>query len=134
MGAVGSVGVVVDAVVLDDDACFEERVESPAVEEFVAQAAVEALDPGVLPGRARVDELGSGAVEPAPVVDSVRDELGTIEFLTVVKRFRGGHAGVGTGVDLGRSATPLVTRSSLRFALRAFEIDRRAARTSGGIW
>jgi hypothetical protein len=29
---------------------FEEAGEGPAVEEFVAEAAVERLDPGVLPG------------------------------------------------------------------------------------
>ena len=36
VGGVWSVDVVVDAVVFDEDLCFEERVELPAVEEFVA--------------------------------------------------------------------------------------------------
>ena len=36
VSGVWSVHVVVDAVVLDEDLCFEERVELPAVEEFVA--------------------------------------------------------------------------------------------------
>ena len=41
MGAVGSVGVVVVPPVLDDHAGFEQAVEAPRVEQFVAQAAVE---------------------------------------------------------------------------------------------
>ena len=48
--AVRSVGVVVDAPVLDEDLSFEQVVEVPAVEELVAEPAVEAFDPGVLPG------------------------------------------------------------------------------------
>ena len=59
---------------------------------------------------------------------------GSVEFLTVVKGFVAGHAGVGTGGVSERSATPFLTRSSLRLAVRAWEIDRRAARISGGIW
>lgn len=46
------VGVVVDTPVLDEDLGFEQAVEVPAVEEFVAEPAVGRLDPGVLPGRA----------------------------------------------------------------------------------
>jgi hypothetical protein len=59
-----------------------------AVEELVAQAAVERLDPGVLPRRSGVDEHRAGAVEAAPVGDSARDELGSVEFLSDVKRLR----------------------------------------------
>lgn len=36
VSGVGSVDVVVDAVVLDEDLGFEERVDLPTVEEFVA--------------------------------------------------------------------------------------------------
>ena len=36
MGAVGSVDVVVDAPVLDQDLGFDEAIELPAVQEFVA--------------------------------------------------------------------------------------------------
>jgi hypothetical protein len=50
-----------------------------AVEEFVAEAAVEALDPGVLPRRAGVDEHRLGTGEAAPVRNGVRDELGSVE-------------------------------------------------------
>ena len=49
VGGVGPVLVVVDAPVLDDHAGFEEAVELSAVEQLVAEAAVEGLDPGVLP-------------------------------------------------------------------------------------
>jgi hypothetical protein len=50
VGAVGSVLVVVDAPVLDEYLGFAEAVEGPAVEELVAEPAVERFDPGVLPG------------------------------------------------------------------------------------
>src|SRR5271166_2129989 len=56
VGGVGSVGVVVAAPVFDDHAGFEQRVELPRVEQFVAWPAVERLDPGVLPRRAGIDE------------------------------------------------------------------------------
>ena len=47
VGVVWPVGVVVDAPVLDEDPGFEEAVEVPAVEQFVAELAVDRLDPGV---------------------------------------------------------------------------------------
>jgi hypothetical protein len=50
MRAVGSVLVVVDAPVLDEDLGFGQVVELPAVEQLVAEPAVEGLHPGVLPG------------------------------------------------------------------------------------
>ena len=53
---VGSVDVVVDPPVLDDHSGLEQAVPLAAVEQLVAEAAVEALDPSVLPRRARVDE------------------------------------------------------------------------------
>ncbi len=55
--------------------------------------AVEALDPGVLPRDAGVDEDRVGAVEPAPVGDGVGDELGPVV-----------EADVGRGAPLGRQA------------------------------
>lgn len=49
VGGMWSVHVLVDSVVFDQDSSFEERVELPQVEEFVAEAAVERFDPGFLP-------------------------------------------------------------------------------------
>ena len=49
VGGVWSSGVVVDAPVVDEDAGFEEVVESPQVHRFVAEATVERFDPRVLP-------------------------------------------------------------------------------------
>jgi hypothetical protein len=49
VGAVGSVLVVVDPPVFDEHLGLEEAVELPAVEELVAEPAVERLDPVVLP-------------------------------------------------------------------------------------
>ena len=50
MSAVGSVHVVVDAVVLEQDLGLEECVEELVVEDLVAQAPVGRLDDRVLPG------------------------------------------------------------------------------------
>ncbi len=50
VGGVGTVVVVVDAPVFDEDLGFEEGIEVAAVEELVTETAVEGLDPGVLPG------------------------------------------------------------------------------------
>ncbi len=113
MGGVGSVGVVVEPPVLDDHAGFEEAVEAPRVEQLVAESSVEGLDPGVLPWRAGVDEHRPGAVEAAPVVDGVRDELGTIVEAHVDRRTalhgeavqdRNDGVGIDGAIDLDREA------------------------------
>jgi hypothetical protein len=44
VGGVGTVLVVVDGPVSDEDLGFEEAVELPEVEQFVAEPAVERLD------------------------------------------------------------------------------------------
>jgi len=43
-------GVVVDTPLLDDDLGLADRVEDLAVEQFVPEPRVEALDVAVLPG------------------------------------------------------------------------------------
>src|SRR5208283_5833260 len=78
VGAVWSVHVVVDPPVLYEHLRLEQAVEAPAVEQLVTHPAVEGLDPGVLPGRARIDEDRADTVEPAPVSHRVGDELGTV--------------------------------------------------------
>jgi hypothetical protein len=78
VGSVWSVHVVVDPPVLDEHLRLEQAVEAPAVEVFVAQSSVEQLDPGVLPGRAGVDEDRADTVEPAPVSHRVGDKLRTV--------------------------------------------------------
>jgi hypothetical protein len=45
----------------------EQGVELPTVEHLVTESAVERLDPGVLPRRARIAEYGFRTAEPAPV-------------------------------------------------------------------
>ena len=56
MGGVGPVGVVIGSPVLDDHSGFAQRVESPRVEQFITEPAVERLDPRVLPRRPGIDE------------------------------------------------------------------------------
>lgn len=80
-----SVGVVLGPPRLDNDLGLEEGGELLKVEQFVADSAVEALDERVLPRRAGLDEGGGRASQAAPVPQRPGDELGTVEFLTVVK-------------------------------------------------
>ena len=63
-----------------------------------------------------------------------RGELAAVEFLSVVKRGGGVHARRGTSGVLERSATPFLTRSSRRVALRTLAMERRASRIWAGIW
>src|ERR671910_94401 len=77
-GRVGSVGVVLDAPGFDDDLGFEEGAELLDVEQLVAGPTVEALDEGVLPGRAWLDVGRRRVVEPAPVAQGPGDELGPV--------------------------------------------------------
>ena len=78
MRAVRAPFVVVDPPVLCQYLSLEEAVEELAVQVLVAHAAVERLDPGVLPRRAGLDEDRRRRVEPAPVRDGMSDELRTI--------------------------------------------------------
>ena len=56
--------VVVDAPLLDEHLCFSQRVEDFAVEQLIAQLAVEGFAVAVLPGAPRCDVHGLRA-EPA---------------------------------------------------------------------
>src|SRR6056297_2066160 len=77
-GAVWADGVVVDAPLLDDDLGLADGVEDLAVEQFVPEPRVEALNVAVFPRRARLDVGGPGADRCDPVPDRGRDELGTV--------------------------------------------------------
>jgi hypothetical protein len=71
-------GVVLDPPVGHEDLRLQERVELFDGEQFVADAAAVGLDPGVLPGRARLDVAGARAGEAAPVAQGVGCELGPV--------------------------------------------------------
>jgi hypothetical protein len=58
---VGTVGVVLDPPVLDNDLGLAEVGELLDIEQLVSKPAVEGFDEGVLPGRARFDLGASGA-------------------------------------------------------------------------
>ena len=68
-------GVVVTPPALDHDAGFVQRVEDFAVEQFVAQTRVEALDEAVLPRAARRNVGGLRADRRDPFLDGLRHEL-----------------------------------------------------------
>jgi Lipocalin-like domain len=53
---------------------FDGDTEELGVEYVVAEAGVERLDPGVLPGRARLDVGGAGAADEAPVAQGMGGE------------------------------------------------------------
>jgi len=67
--------VVVASPALDDDLRLSERVEDLAIEEFVTQACIEALDKAVLPWTASFDVGGPGTNRRNPVLHSLGDEL-----------------------------------------------------------
>ena len=70
--------IVFVAPVGEHDPRLEQRVEELTVQELVAQARVERLDPGVLPGRARIDEDRRRCVEATPVGNRIGGELGPV--------------------------------------------------------
>src|SRR5439155_1255046 len=71
-------GVVVLAPVADHHARFGQAGELLAVQELVADAAVERLDVGVLPRRARVDVASRDGREATPIPERVRGQLGAV--------------------------------------------------------
>jgi hypothetical protein len=64
---VGPDGVVLDPPVLHQHPGLEQATERLDGQQFVAQPPTEALDVGVLPGRARLDVAAARAAEAAPV-------------------------------------------------------------------
>src|SRR6188472_1907983 len=70
--------VVVASPALDDDLRFTQRIEDLAIEEFIAQAGIEAFDEAVLPGTARCNIGGPCADGSDPVLHGLGDELGSI--------------------------------------------------------
>src|SRR3954463_1094889 len=62
--------IVVTAPALDDDLRLAQRVEDLAIEQFVAQARIEALDKAVLPWAARRD-VGGLRADGADLVSGV---------------------------------------------------------------
>ena len=60
------------------DTRFFKRIENLAVEQFIAQARIEALDKAVLPWAARRDVGGFCADGRDPVLNRLGDELGPI--------------------------------------------------------
>ena len=71
---------------LGDHLCLLQAVEDLAVEQFVTQARIEALDIAVLTGRPGFDERGLGSDRSNPLADSLRDELGSVVRTDVGRR------------------------------------------------
>src|SRR5205823_8282817 len=67
--------IVVTSPALDDDLGFTQRVEDLTVEQFVAQARIEAFDEAVLPRAAGGDVSGLRPDGPDPVLHRRGDEL-----------------------------------------------------------
>ncbi len=80
------VGVVVVSVVRGEDLGLGEGRELLNVEQLVTQAGVEGLDPGVLPGRARIDVGGGGERRLAPLGEDAGGELGPVVGTQVRRR------------------------------------------------
>lgn len=71
-------GVVMAPPALDDDPGFLEGVEDFAIEKFVTQAGVKALDEAILPRAARCDVGWLGANGGDPFLHGLGDELGSV--------------------------------------------------------
>ena len=71
----GPDGIVMPPPALDHDLSFLQRVEDLTVQQFVAQAGVEALDVPVLPGTARSDVGGLSTDRGNSFLHGLRDEL-----------------------------------------------------------
>jgi hypothetical protein len=66
---VGSVVVILQAPVFDEELGFVEGVEAFHVEEFASEVAVEGFGVGILPWCAGLDVGGGRGVESAPVLE-----------------------------------------------------------------
>src|SRR4051812_34673421 len=67
--------VVVTAPALDDDLGLAKGVEDLAIEQFVPEPGIEALDIAILPRAARSDIGGLGSDRRDPLLDGLGDEL-----------------------------------------------------------
>ncbi len=75
------------APALDDDLRLAQRIEDLAVEKFVAQASIKALDEAVLPWAAGSD-VGRLCPDGAdPILHGFGDELGAVVGTDVASRF-----------------------------------------------
>ena len=73
--------VVLTPPLFDQDLCLLERVEGLAVQEFVAQLAVERFDVAVLPGRAWFDEQGRDPRSASQLRTAVATNSGPLSLL-----------------------------------------------------
>jgi len=71
-------GIVVTSPALDDDLSLSQREEDFAIQQFIPQTGVEALDEAVLPGASRCDVCGASTHRRDPILDSFGDELRTV--------------------------------------------------------
>jgi len=80
------VRVVVGAPLCGEKPRLGEGRELLDVEDLVAEPSVERLDPGVLPGRARIDVGGQGRLGLAPLAQDAGGELGAVVGAQVLGR------------------------------------------------
>ena len=90
--------IVVTSPALDDDLSLSKREEDFAIQQFIPQTGVEALDEAVLPGASRCDVCGAGTNSRDPVLDSFGDELWTV-IRSNVPRHAAQDEQVGQGID-----------------------------------
>jgi len=74
----GSVVVVLEAPVVEEELCFEQGVERLQVEQFAAEVPVEGLDVWVLPRRSWLDVGDGRSLEAAPVLERFGGQLGAV--------------------------------------------------------
>lgn len=82
----GSILIVVDAEVFDDDSGFAQVKEQFPIEALVAQPGMEALDPAVLPGTSRLNIDRFYTMLAEPVLHDASDELAAVVAAQMIRR------------------------------------------------
>src|SRR3954470_22744020 len=124
--------IVVTAPALDDDLRLAQRVEDLAIEQFVAQARIEALDKAVLPWAARRDVGGLRADGADPLLHRFGNELRAIvgtDVLGTPRRMNRSESTSMTSIDLSRRETRMARHSWVNSSMM---LSRRILRRSWG--
>src|SRR4051812_13008187 len=122
--------IVVTAPALDDDLRLAQRVEDLAIEQFVAQARIEALDKAVLPWAARRDVGGLRADAADPLLHRFGNELRAMSERMcsgTPRRMNRSESTSMTSIDLSRCETRMARHSWVNSSMM---LSRRILRRS----
>src|SRR6187200_554764 len=122
--------VVVASPALDDNLSLSQRVEDFAIEQFIAQACVEAFDEAVLPRAAWCDVGGLCTDRCDPLLHSLGHEPGPLSDLIwpgVPRRMNRSDSTSITSMALSLRATRIARHSWVNSSI-TLSIDRKSTR------